>query len=75
MTHVNEPTEDEIQREAYLIWLENGRPKDRALDHWLEARELLRHLARPKDETGHDPLHFTPPAAHKPRPPKKAAKA
>lgn len=38
-----EPTESEIQKEAYLIWLANGCESDRALDHWLAAKELLRH--------------------------------
>lgn len=38
-----EPTEAEIQHEAYLLWLEAGRPAGRDLEHWLAARELLRH--------------------------------
>lgn len=38
-----EPTEAQIQHEAYLLWLEEGRPAGRDLDHWLAARELLRH--------------------------------
>jgi Protein of unknown function (DUF2934) len=42
-TVVPEPTESEIQHAAYLLWLENGRPEGRDLDHWFAARELLRH--------------------------------
>ena len=38
-----EPTEAEIQKEAYLIWLASGCESDRALEHWLAAKELLRH--------------------------------
>ena len=38
-----EPTEAQIQHEAYLLWLEAGRPAGRDLEHWLAARELLRH--------------------------------
>lgn len=44
----HEPTEEEIRREAYLLWLADDRPEGRDLDHWLAARELLRHRhARP----------------------------
>ena len=38
-----EPTEAQIQHEAYLLWQEEGRPAGRDLEHWLAARELLRH--------------------------------
>jgi len=38
-----EPTEAEIQHAAYLLWIENGRPEGRDLEHWLEAKELLCH--------------------------------
>ena len=34
---------DLIQHEAYRLWLEEGRPAGRDLEHWLAARELLRH--------------------------------
>lgn len=42
-TPAPEPTEAQIQHEAYLLWLEEGRPAGRDLEHWLAARELLRH--------------------------------
>lgn len=38
-----EPTEAEIQHTAYLLWLENGQPSGRDLEHWFAAKELLRH--------------------------------
>lgn len=38
-----EPTEAEIQHAAYLLWIENGRPEGRDLEHWLAAREMLCH--------------------------------
>ncbi len=37
------PTEAEIQHAAYLLWVENGRPEGRDLEHWLTAREMLCH--------------------------------
>jgi hypothetical protein len=37
-----EPTE-EIRREAYLLWQQEGCPEGRELDHWLAAQELVRH--------------------------------
>lgn len=36
-----EPTEAEIQRAAYFIWLDSGKPAGRALEHWLAAKDLL----------------------------------
>ena len=38
-----EPTEQEIQHAAYLLWIENGRPDGRDLEHWLAAKEMLCH--------------------------------
>ena len=38
-----EPTEAEIQHAAYLLWVENGRPEGRDLEHWLAAKGLLSH--------------------------------
>lgn len=42
-----EPAESEIQHCAYFLWQEKGRPENRDLDLWLEARERLRHQAKP----------------------------
>ena len=41
ITH--EPTEAEIQHAAYLLWIENGRPEGRDLEHWMAAKEMLCH--------------------------------
>ncbi|MBP7141740.1 MAG: DUF2934 domain-containing protein [Opitutaceae bacterium] len=38
-----EPTEQEIQHAAYLLWVEEGRPDGRDLEHWHAARERLGH--------------------------------
>jgi hypothetical protein len=38
-----EPTEQEIQHAAYLLWVENGRPEGCDLEHWLAAKEMLCH--------------------------------
>jgi Protein of unknown function (DUF2934) len=65
-----EPTEAEIQKEAYLIWLASGCESDRALEHWLAAKELLRHRhgrpsgPRPAKAAAVVPvsLHFPPSA-------------
>ncbi len=38
-----EPREGDIQRAAYFLWLELGRPVGRDVQTWLEAKERLRH--------------------------------
>jgi len=66
-----EPTEAEIQKEAYSIWLANGCESGRDLDHWLAAKELLKHRhgraagPRPRKSPPITPvaLHFPPSAA------------
>jgi len=40
---VPEPTEGEIQKEAYFLWLEEGRPEGSDVENWHAAKELLRH--------------------------------
>lgn len=40
-----EPAEADIQRCAYFLWLEEGRPDGQDLAIWLTAKELLRHRA------------------------------
>lgn len=39
----HEPSEAEIQKAAYHIWLESGCQQGRELEHWLAAKELLKH--------------------------------
>lgn len=38
-----QPTDEEIQHVAYLLWIEAGRPHGCDEQHWFAARELLRH--------------------------------
>ncbi len=40
---LHEPTEAEIQKVAYRLWVEGGRLEGVALENWLAAKELLRH--------------------------------
>lgn len=66
-THVRldaEPTEAEIQHAAYMLWLEEGKPEGRAVEHWHAAQELLRHH---HGRDGGDARR------HAPRPPAKPA--
>jgi len=37
------PTESEIQHAAFLLWEKQGRPANRDLEIWLEAKERLAH--------------------------------
>ena len=37
------PAEHDIQKCAYFLWQEEGRPVGRDLDLWLSAKELVRH--------------------------------
>ena len=34
----NEPDKDAIRTRAHQIWVEEGKPDGRALDHWVRAR-------------------------------------
>lgn len=38
-----EPTEPEIQKLAYRLWVEGGRRDGVETDNWFAAQELLRH--------------------------------
>jgi hypothetical protein len=38
-----EPSEVEIQKQAYHLWIEGGCLEGVELDNWLAAKELLRH--------------------------------
>jgi hypothetical protein len=41
--------EHRIRRRAHEIWLEEGGPEGRALDHWLRAKWELEQAPDPKD--------------------------
>lgn len=47
-----EPTEAEIQKEAYFLWLESGGLAGRDLDNWLVAEERLRRRCKPVRRVG-----------------------
>lgn len=38
-----EPTEDEVQHQAFLLWQEGGCRDGTALENWHAAQEFLRH--------------------------------
>jgi hypothetical protein len=59
---LREPTEAEIQHAAYLLWIENGRPEGRDLEHWLAAREMLCHRRGRDAMTGRRALEIAAPA-------------
>lgn len=40
-----EPRERDIQKAAYFLWLEQGRPEGHDVENWLAAKELIRHRA------------------------------
>jgi hypothetical protein len=42
MTDSNIPTQEQIARRAYEIFIERGQPEGRDLEHWLEAERQLR---------------------------------
>ena len=44
------PDEHRIRRRAHAIWIEEGRPEGKALDHWLRARWELEQAPDPKAE-------------------------
>ena len=43
-----EPDEHRIRKRAYAIWIEEGKPEGRAMDHWLRARWELEQAPDPK---------------------------
>ena len=46
----SQPSHDEIEVCAYCIWVQEGKPDGRALDHWLQAEMQL--VASTQDEEG-----------------------
>jgi hypothetical protein len=39
------PTEDDIQRLAYNLWEQEGRPDGRDQSHWFAAKQILEQTA------------------------------
>jgi hypothetical protein len=56
------PTEAEIQHAAYLIWIEDGRPEGRDLEHWMTAKEMLCHRHGRDAKTRHRVPEIAAPA-------------
>jgi hypothetical protein len=46
----HEPDEHLIRARAHEIWVEEGKPDGRAVDHWLRARWELEQAPDPKAE-------------------------
>ena len=49
--------EGRIREQAYLIWLEEGRPEGRANEHWEKAEQIVNRTDElsKEDESGQDP--------------------
>lgn len=43
LPHVHEPSEAEIQKQAYHLWIDGGCLEGVEVDNWLAAKELLQH--------------------------------
>jgi hypothetical protein len=43
--HWREPDEETIRARAHAIWLSEGMPEGREVDHWMRARRELEHEA------------------------------
>lgn len=55
----HEPTEAEIQHQAYLLWIESGRLPGRDLQNWNAAREFLKHRVATHSIPGRRRSHST----------------
>ncbi len=56
------PSEAEIQHAAYMLWIEEGRPEGRDLEHWHAAREMLCHRHGRDSKTRRRAPEIAPPA-------------
>ncbi len=61
----HEPSEAEIQHAAYLLWIEEGRPEGRDLEHWLAAKEMLTHRHGRDATTHRRAAEIATPAPHR----------
>lgn len=62
ITPKHPPSEADIQHAAYLIWIEDGRPEGRDLEHWLTAKEMLLHRRGRDAKTRRKAPKFAEPA-------------
>lgn len=58
LTHMNSSEHQMIESLAYCIYLSEGRPEGRALQHWLEARELVEAEELVASEPPMEPIIF-----------------
>jgi hypothetical protein len=63
LASATQPSETEIQHAAYLLWIEDGRPEGRDLQHWLAAKEMLRHRHGRDAKTRHSAPEISASAA------------
>ncbi len=49
-SHKPVPDQHRIRMRAHEIWVEEGKPEGRALDHWLRARWELEQAPDPRAE-------------------------
>jgi len=42
-TLVHQDLDEQIRKQAYYLWQQDGCPDGHALDHWLAAGEIVRH--------------------------------
>ncbi len=45
---VREPNEEQVRERAHAIWMEEGMPEGREVDHWIRARRELEQEAEGK---------------------------
>ena len=48
-----EPGEHRIRERAHEIWINEGRPEGRAMEHWLRAKWELEQAPQPEHELAH----------------------
>ena len=54
MSETGSTKEDRIRHQAYLIWLEKGRPDEKDREHWEQAEKTVNHMDElaAQDESG-----------------------
>ena len=55
-----EPDENAIRERAHEIWIEEGKPDGKAVDHWLRAKWELEQSPGPKAELDRLEHEFEP---------------
>jgi len=51
---------EEVRREAYRLWQQEGCPTGRELDHWLAAKEIVRRRLTSSKPAPDDDLAIRP---------------